>query len=100
MPRAFNYASVVRYDNLFQVLAGQSLVARNDATVQQVKLSYDYYHVGSKGRYTLQISSVAYLIEIQSRTVHITGDKTQWLTNCYGNNEKFVVFDVQYHNMG
>lgn len=65
-PRSFNYASVVRYDNLFQVLAGQSLVAKNDKTVQQIPFGA-YYHVGSK--------------------VHITGDKTQWLTNCYGNNE-------------
>lgn len=67
MPRAFNYPAVVRYDNLFQVLAGQSVVNRNDKTVQQVPASYNFYHVGQKFR--------------------ATGDKDQWLTNCWGNNE-------------
>jgi len=65
-PRALNYAAVVRYDNLFQVLAGQSLVARNDPSPHSIPEG-TYYHVGQK--------------------VHITGDKTQWLVNCYGNNE-------------
>lgn len=65
-PRSFNYASVVRYDNLFQVLAGQSIVSNNDAVVQQIPFGA-YYHVGSK--------------------VHIHGDKQRYLVNCYGNSE-------------
>lgn len=66
MPRTFNMAAVVRYDNLFQVLAGQSAVARNDFSVHIVPLG-PLVHVGSKA--------------------HITGDKTQWLQNCFGDNE-------------
>lgn len=66
MPRTFNYAALVRYDNLFQVLAGQSLVSGNDDMVQRIP-NGAYQHIGSK--------------------VHIHGDKSQWLVNCYGNNE-------------
>ncbi|KAA1100176.1 hypothetical protein PGT21_031019 [Puccinia graminis f. sp. tritici] len=66
MPRAFNYAAAVRYDNLFQVLAGQSIVSENDYMVQKYPLG-PFYHLGTK--------------------VKITGEMQQWLTNCYGNNE-------------
>ncbi|KAH9812105.1 hypothetical protein DFH28DRAFT_1178131 [Melampsora americana] len=65
-PRTLNMASVIRYDNLFQVLAGQSAVARNDFSVHIVPLG-PLVHVGSKA--------------------HITGDRTQWLQNCFGDNE-------------
>lgn len=33
MPRSMNYAAAVLYDNLFQVLAGQSMVNKNDFMV-------------------------------------------------------------------
>ncbi|EGG02476.1 uncharacterized protein MELLADRAFT_91294 [Melampsora larici-populina 98AG31] len=66
MPRTFNMAAVVRYDNLFQVLSGQSVVARNDFSVHIVPLG-PLVHVGSKA--------------------HLTGNKTQWLKNCFGDNE-------------
>ncbi|KAG0141448.1 hypothetical protein CROQUDRAFT_287285 [Cronartium quercuum f. sp. fusiforme G11] len=66
MPRTLNLASIVRFDNLFQVLAGQSVVSRDDYSVQVVPPG-PLYHVGSK--------------------LHITGPKDQWLTNCFGNNE-------------
>ncbi|EGG02573.1 uncharacterized protein MELLADRAFT_110054 [Melampsora larici-populina 98AG31] len=66
MPRTFNMAAVMKYDNLFQVLAGQSVVARNDFSVHIVPLGA-LVHVGSKA--------------------HITGDRTQWLQNCFGDNE-------------
>ncbi|KAH9459579.1 hypothetical protein MJO29_010645 [Puccinia striiformis f. sp. tritici] len=66
MPRSLNREAVLRYDDLFQVLAGQSLVAENDFMVQTIP-KIPYYHVGSK--------------------VKISGDMQQWLTNCYGNNE-------------
>lgn len=49
MPRTFNYASVVRYDNLFQVLAGQSLVARNDFSVAVESPSSLFYPLLSSG---------------------------------------------------
>ncbi|OAV97801.1 hypothetical protein PTTG_25968 [Puccinia triticina 1-1 BBBD Race 1] len=66
MARVFNYASVVRYDNLFQVLAGQSIVAKDDYMVQIIPLG-NFCHVGTK--------------------VVILGEMQQWLINCYGNNE-------------
>ncbi|PLW17587.1 hypothetical protein PCANC_13772 [Puccinia coronata f. sp. avenae] len=66
MPRAMNYAAMVRYDNLFQVLAGQSVVSENDWMVQAIPMR-PFYHVGSK--------------------VKILGPMQQWLINCYGNNE-------------
>lgn len=40
MPRTFNMAAVIKYDNLFQVLAGQSVVARNDFSVHVSLTSY------------------------------------------------------------
>lgn len=47
MPRSFNYASAVLYDNLFQVLAGQSMVNRNDFMVSdKVQPVGAYYHLG------------------------------------------------------
>ncbi|KAH9812104.1 hypothetical protein DFH28DRAFT_899814 [Melampsora americana] len=66
MPRTFNMPAVIRYSNLFQVLSGQSVVARNDFAVHIVPLG-PLVHIGSKA--------------------HITGDKTQWLKNCFGDNE-------------
>ncbi|KAH9818370.1 hypothetical protein DFH28DRAFT_1105984 [Melampsora americana] len=66
MPRSFNYEAVVRYDNLFQVLSGQSLVNQNDFMVHTIPMG-TFYHLGSK--------------------VHLQGPKQQWLMNCYGNNE-------------
>ncbi|WAQ89908.1 hypothetical protein PtA15_11A600 [Puccinia triticina] len=66
MARVFNYASVVRYDNLFQALAGQSIVAKDDYMVQIIPLG-KFSHVGTK--------------------VVILGEMQQWLINCYGNNE-------------
>lgn len=43
---------------IVEVLAGQSVVNRNDKTVQQVPASYNNYHLGQK--------------------FHATGDKDQW----------------------
>lgn len=81
MPRALNYAAVVRYDNLFQALAGQSLVAVNDFMVQAIP-PIDFYHVGTK--------------------VKILGDRQQWLVNCYGNGENLDCIgngtDYRIHN--
>ncbi|KNZ53686.1 hypothetical protein VP01_3165g3 [Puccinia sorghi] len=66
MPRALNHKAVIRYDNLFQVLAGQSLVSEDDFMVQLVPTG-PFYHVGSK--------------------VKILGPNQQYLINCYGYNE-------------
>ncbi|KAG0144980.1 hypothetical protein CROQUDRAFT_659295 [Cronartium quercuum f. sp. fusiforme G11] len=65
-PRVFNYAAVVRYDNLFQVLSGQSLVHDNDYMVQSIPVG-QYYHLGTK--------------------VQVSGPNQRWLVNCYGSNE-------------
>jgi len=66
MPRAFNWKAMLRYDNLFQVLAAQSLVSENDFMVQLVPKD-PYYHIASK--------------------VKILGPKQQYLIDCYGDNE-------------
>ncbi|EFP75025.2 uncharacterized protein PGTG_01618 [Puccinia graminis f. sp. tritici CRL 75-36-700-3] len=65
-PRFMNDAAVLRYDNLFQFLAGQSVVSNNDYAVQYVPKGV-YSHIGQK--------------------VRIHGEKSQWYVNCFGNNE-------------
>ncbi|KAI7944988.1 hypothetical protein MJO28_010683 [Puccinia striiformis f. sp. tritici] len=65
-PRFMNDAAVIKYDNLFQFLAGQSVVANNDYAVQYVPKGV-YSHIGQK--------------------VRIHGPKSQWYVNCFGNNE-------------
>lgn len=66
MPRVFNDAAVIRFDNLFQLLAGQSVVSENDFAVHFVPHGI-YSHVGQK--------------------VRIHGPKSQYYVNCFGNNE-------------
>lgn len=66
MPRALNYPAVVKYDNIFQVLAGQSLIAENDYMVQAIPLG-EFYHVATR--------------------IKIFGPMQKYLINCYGNNE-------------
>ncbi|MBW0530828.1 hypothetical protein O181_070543 [Austropuccinia psidii MF-1] len=65
-PRFMNYAAVARYDDLFQLLAGQSVVSRNDFAVNFVPYG-NFTHLGQK--------------------VRIWGEKSQWYVNCFGCNE-------------
>lgn len=88
MPRSFNYASAVLYDNLFQVLAGQSMVNRNDYMVSdRVQPMGAYYHLGVRVRLFGWLSCLWLTHTHTQSKGHMSGDVDQWLVNCWGNNE-------------